>query len=63
MKTTYLDYYKTILDKVSFDRQLFRKEYRKALSRLQEPEQGTLNQWLRAKGLLKHEHHNLAEVS
>jgi hypothetical protein len=34
MKTTYLDYYKIILDKVSFDSNLFSKEYHKALRTL-----------------------------
>lgn len=51
MKTTFLDYYKIILDKVSFDRGLFTKEYRKALRELQANEIPYLNNWLRNKGL------------
>jgi hypothetical protein len=32
MRTTFLDYYKIILDKVSFDHRLFTKEYQKAVT-------------------------------
>jgi hypothetical protein len=30
MKTSFLDYYKMILEKVSFDKKLMNKEYKKA---------------------------------
>lgn len=50
MKTTFLDYYKTVLDKVSFDHQLFAKEYRKAIERLDSREVKDLNGWLQSKG-------------
>lgn len=49
MKTTFLDYYKMVLEKVSFDRQLFMKEYRKALGRLSENEVANLNTWLQSR--------------
>ncbi len=51
MNTTFLDYYKTILDKVSFDPNLFAKEYQKATRNLHTSEIGDLNSWLRSKGL------------
>jgi hypothetical protein len=43
--TTMLEYFKTILRKVSFDRGLFEKELRKAINRLIEPEITELKQW------------------
>jgi hypothetical protein len=52
MKTSFLDYYKLILDKVSFDKNLLRKEYSKAMSRLPERDKRHLDHWLRSKGLL-----------
>jgi hypothetical protein len=52
MKTSFLDYYKLILDKVSFDRQLLAKEYQKAKATLAPHELPQLNAWLRAKGML-----------
>ena len=50
MKTPFLDYYKLILDKVSFDQQLLMKEYRKALNVLTEQEAFDLQQWLSTNG-------------
>lgn len=47
MKTSFLDYYKIILQKVSFDRYLFRKEYRKAIQTLKESEAKVLKRWIR----------------
>jgi hypothetical protein len=47
---TFLDYYKTILDKVSFDPVLLNKEYQKAKRNLQTNEIGDLNCWLKTKG-------------
>lgn len=48
-KSTFLHYYKTILEKVSFDRQLFNKEYHKAVNTLSQEERAALNGWIRAK--------------
>lgn len=45
MKTSFLDYYKLILSKVSFDQQLLRKEYTKALNLLDQSEVQELNHW------------------
>jgi hypothetical protein len=50
MATSFLDYYKMILDKVSFDHNLFMKEYQKATRNLHTDEIGDLNSWLRSKG-------------
>jgi hypothetical protein len=46
--TTYLDYYKTILKKVSFDRHLFLKEYHKAIRDLNTQEIEDLNKWIQS---------------
>lgn len=54
MKTSFLDYYKIILEKVSFDRQLLAKEHRKALNILHAHEARQLDQWMKAKGLQVH---------
>lgn len=51
MKTSYLDYYKTVLDKVSFSHQLLKKEYRKALGILKPEEKVYLNNWMKDRGL------------
>lgn len=51
MKRSFLDYYKIILDKVSFDHTLLRKEYRKATHHLEESEVEHLNSWLKSRGL------------
>jgi hypothetical protein len=45
MATSMLEYTKTILEKVSFDRKLFEKELRKALRYLLEPELRELERW------------------
>lgn len=55
MRTNFLDYYKLILDKVSFQQELFRKEYRKAMDRLTESEQHELNNWLNERGFHLHD--------
>jgi hypothetical protein len=47
MKTSMLEYSKTILSKVSFNRNLFRKEYRKSLNWLSQAEAEELRGWLR----------------
>lgn len=46
-KASYLSYYKTVLSGVSFDLELFKKEYFKALKVLTIPEQVSLNLWIR----------------
>lgn len=43
---------KVILHKVSFNRSLFRKEYRKSLSWLSDNERTELRSWVRAQRLL-----------
>ncbi|MBN7811854.1 hypothetical protein J0A68_12925 [Algoriphagus sp. H41] len=53
-KNTFLEYYKTILEKVSFDGGLVAKEYRKAKELLQESEQRELDQWLKSTGLVSY---------
>ena len=52
MKTKLLDYYKMILNKVSFDANLFVKEYQKAVRSLQINEVDDLNDWLKSNGLM-----------
>ncbi|MGB3465426.1 MAG: hypothetical protein WBA74_09150 [Cyclobacteriaceae bacterium] len=52
MSTSYLTYYKTILEKVSFDKQLLIKEYYKALRSLNTRERSELNNWLQSRGIL-----------
>jgi hypothetical protein len=48
--TSFLDYYKIILDKVSFDPVLFQKEYQKAKRNLRTDEIRDLNWWLQSRG-------------
>lgn len=45
MKTSYLDYYKLILEKVRFDKRLWKKEYKKALRFLDRDEAKELKAW------------------
>lgn len=51
MKKSFLDYYKLILEKVSFDPYLFHKEYKKALNTINKDESVHLKRWLREQGL------------
>lgn len=44
---SFLEYSKLILSKISFDKKLFRKEYRKAFRKLDEEERVTLRRWVR----------------
>lgn len=44
--TSFLDYYKIILKKVSFDDDLFIKEYQKAINSLEPDEVSILNRWI-----------------
>lgn len=48
MRTSFLDYYKVVLSKVSFDQSLLNKEYCKALQMLSEPEAKELSDWMSA---------------
>lgn len=50
-KKAFLDYYKTILEKVSFDYQLFIKEYRKAINNLSPEDSAALDGWLESRRL------------
>ena len=45
-KTTMLEYYKILLGKVSFNKELLQKEYQKGLKYLSLDEQAELNWWL-----------------
>jgi uncharacterized protein YqeY len=45
MATTLLEYFKIILEKVSFDAKLFEKELRKALAQLAKAELKILKNW------------------
>lgn len=47
MKQTTLEYYKFILERVSFDAILFEKEFRKAISNLPQEQVGELKAWVK----------------
>lgn len=49
MKRNALEYTKFILEKVSFDPLLFRKEYQKAISKLVEEDVRDLRNWVQSK--------------
>jgi hypothetical protein len=51
MKESFLEYTKYILEKVSFDIELLKKEYKKALKILKTEEVSQLNNWIKSKGL------------
>jgi hypothetical protein len=51
MKESFLEYTKYILEKVSFDIELLKKEYKKALKILKTEEVSQLNNWIKNKGL------------
>lgn len=51
MKTSMLEYTKTILEKVSFDKKLFLKEYKNSILRLGSTEINALRNWLRMRSL------------
>ncbi len=51
MKKTFLEYYKEILEKVSFDPHLLNKEYHKALDSLTHAEARQFEKWAQEKGL------------
>jgi len=50
-RNSYLDYYKTILEKVSFDGRLFNKEYLKARNSLCAEEVASLDEWIRSRNM------------
>lgn len=52
MNTSYLDYYKLLLKKVSFDNNLFRKELGKANQVLTVEEKSELRKWVLENNLL-----------
>ncbi len=47
MKQTTLEYYKFILERVSFDAILFEKEFKKAISNLPESDANELKAWVK----------------
>jgi len=51
MGNSFLEYFKTLLPKLSFDTALMLKEYQKALKLLNPNEQDKLTNWLNQKGL------------
>jgi hypothetical protein len=51
MKKTFLEYYKEILEKVSFDPHLLNKEYQKAINTLNTSEIQEFHNWLHESGL------------
>ncbi len=53
MKTSFLEYYKMILQKVSFDKKLLAKEYLKAKRTLTKCENKRLDEWLIQKRVVK----------
>ena len=50
MSMSFLEYYKLILEKVSFSQELFAKEYRKARRSLSSDEVKKLEGWLTSRG-------------
>jgi thymidylate synthase len=48
MKQTTLEYYKFILERVSFDAHLFEKEFKKAISNLAQEEASELKLWVKS---------------
>ena len=57
METSFLNYYKMILAKVSFDQALFNKEYKKALKLLKKHEIEKFHQWLESTGYIHKLHY------
>ena len=49
-----MEYYKVVLEKVSFDRRIFRREYIKAQRVLSNKEIGKLNKWLEKNRLVEY---------
>lgn len=59
MKKSMLEYAKIILKKVSFDKKLLIKEYRKAKAYLQPQEVQVLRLWLRTNLFIKQSKHQI----
>jgi hypothetical protein len=55
-KNSFLSYYKTILEKVSFDHRLVEKEYHKAKKLLTSREIQELDNWMKKTGMI----HNIS---
>lgn len=51
MKNSFLEYYKEILEKVSFDPDLLNKEYHKAIKSLNHSEVQQFENWIYERGL------------
>ncbi len=49
---SFLNYYKLILEKVSFDNNLLQREYKKAKKTIAEEQHVLLDAWMRNNGLL-----------
>ncbi|MDG1915148.1 MAG: hypothetical protein P8I55_11240 [Crocinitomix sp.] len=49
-KKTFLNFYKLVLENMKFDKQLFWKEYQKAIRFLDESEISELNNWIYKNG-------------
>jgi hypothetical protein len=62
MKMSFLNYYKVVLEKVSFDHRLFAKEYEKALRSLNPDEIKELQNWLDYHGLREVRRSKASEV-
>ena len=54
-----LEYCKLILEKISFNRKLFRREYRKSFRYLEPKEHFELKKWLRSRMKNRHDRHEL----
>jgi hypothetical protein len=63
MKSSFLEYYKLVLDRISFDKNLFRKEYHKAIKQLRQVEKEQLHLWLQAQGLGAHLSDDKVDIS
>jgi hypothetical protein len=62
MKTSYLDFYKIVLQKVSFNSYLLSKEYKKAVRDLSDQEKRELRQWLFEVGLARSMEDSVAPI-
>ncbi len=56
MTKKFLDYYKRVLEKVSFDANLFNKEYHKAMNTLAIEDQAALKDWVSSSKIIKEEY-------
>ena len=50
MKHSFLDYYKMVLERVSFDKELFNKEYKKAVKTMRAEQIDEFNRWIHSRG-------------